>query len=144
MDSLMNTILSSLLTLALISVLTLSVPSGVYAKNCIKGKPCGKGCIALDKTCRIDSSPSSHGKVLIYDPGAQPGTIIRRSALKLPRVAVITAGSVNAKQSPYSNTITKRYTQGQKVFVYETNDAWARISNMQPDEWVKLEVLQLK
>jgi hypothetical protein len=134
----------SLIALPLISFLTISVQLPVYAKNCNKGKPCGKGCIALDKTCRIESNPSSNGKVLIYDPGAQPGTIIRRPALKLPRVAVITAGSVNAKQSPYSHTITKRYTQGQKVFVYETNDAWARISNMQPDEWVKLEALRLK
>jgi hypothetical protein len=40
--------------------------------------------------------------------------------------------------------IIKKYKQGQRVFVYETQDAWARVSNMQPDEWVKLEALRLK
>jgi hypothetical protein len=132
------------LALSLASALTLSSPTLTHARNCIKGKPCGKGCIALDKTCRIDASPSSNDNVLRYDPGAQPGTIIRRSVLRLPKVAVVTAESVSAQQSPYSKTITRRYKQGQKVFVYETNDTWARISNMQPDEWVKLEVLRLK
>jgi hypothetical protein len=131
-------------TLSLASILILSTPTFIHGKNCIKGKPCGNGCIALDKTCRIDASPNSKDNILRYDPTAQPDTIIRRSALRLPKVAVVTAESVNAKQSPFSNTITKRYKQGQKVFVYETNDAWARISNMQPDEWVKLEALQLK
>jgi hypothetical protein len=132
------------LALSLALTLTLSTPILIHAKNCIKGKPCGKGCIALDKICRIDTSPSSHDNVLRYDPEAQPNTIIRRSVLKLPKVAIVTADTVNAKQSPNSKTITKRYKQGQRVFVYETDDTWARISNMQPDEWVKLEALQLK
>jgi hypothetical protein len=132
------------LALSLASTLILGTPTFIHGKNCIKGKPCGKGCIALDKTCRIDSSPSGNDNVLRYDPASQPGTIIRRSVLRLPRVAVVTVDSVNAKQSPYSKTITRRYKQGQRVFVYETDDAWARVSNMQPNEWVKLEALQLK
>jgi hypothetical protein len=132
------------LALSLVSILTFTMPTLTHAKNCIKGKPCGKGCIALDKTCRIDASPSSHDNVLRYDPAAQPGAIIRRTLHRLPKVAVVTAESVNAKQSPDSNTIIKKYKQGQRVFVYETQDAWARVSNMQPNEWVKLEALRLK
>ena len=132
------------LALTLVSALTLSTPTPIQARNCIKGKPCGKGCIALDKTCRIDASPGSHDNILRYDPTAQTGTIIRRSTQRLPKVAVVTAATLNAKQSPQSKTITRRYKQGQRVFVYETTDNWARISNMQPDEWVKLEALRLK
>jgi hypothetical protein len=136
-------VINHALALTLASTLILSTPMLTHARNCIKGKPCGKGCIALDKTCRIDANPSSNDNILRYDPAAQPGAIIRRSVLRLPRVAVVSVNSVNAMQSPASKTITKRYKQGQKVFVYETNDAWARVSNMQPDEWIKLEALQL-
>ncbi|MES9828780.1 MAG: hypothetical protein ABW201_10980 [Candidatus Thiodiazotropha sp.] len=132
------------LALTLVSILTLSTPIPAYARNCIKGKPCGKGCIALNKTCRIDTQPSSKGYTLRYDPALQPGAVIRRSVLKLPKVYIVIAESVNAKESPYSPNITGRYKQGQRVFVYETEHAWARISNMQPDEWVKLEALRLK
>ncbi|MGD9172356.1 MAG: hypothetical protein PVI97_20235 [Candidatus Thiodiazotropha sp.] len=132
------------LALSLVSTLTLTIPTLSHARNCIKGKPCGKGCISLDKTCRIDASPSSHDNILRYDPTVQPGTIIRRTLHRLPKVAVVTAESVNAKQSPDSKMIIKKYKQGQRVFVYETQDAWARVSNMQPDEWVKLEALRLK
>jgi hypothetical protein len=132
------------LALSLVSTLTLSTPALTHARNCIKGKPCGKGCISLDKTCHIGANPSSHDNILRYDPAAEPDAIIRRTIHRLPKVAVVTAESVNAKQSPDSNTIIKKYKQGQRVFVYETQDAWARVSNMQPDEWVKLEALRLK
>ncbi|MEW8525902.1 MAG: hypothetical protein AB2552_22960 [Candidatus Thiodiazotropha endolucinida] len=132
------------LALTLVSILTLNTPRLAHARNCIKGKPCGKGCIALNKTCRIDTQPNSKGYTLRYDPALQPGTVIRRSVLRLPKVYIVIADSVNAKESPYSSNITGRYKQGQRVFVYETERAWARISTMQPDEWVKLEALRLK
>ncbi|MEW8285451.1 MAG: SH3 domain-containing protein [Candidatus Thiodiazotropha endolucinida] len=138
------------LAITLASILTLSTPIPAHARNCIKGKPCGKGCIALNKTCRIGTDPSGSGSgsgsgsTLRYDPALQPGAVIRRSVLKLPKVYIVTAESVNAKESPYSSNITGRYKQGQRVFVYETEHDWARISNMQPDEWVKLEALRLK
>jgi hypothetical protein len=130
--------------LALISISTLTLAFATDAKNCIKGKPCGNGCIALDKTCRIDKSIGVGDSVLRLNPPTQPGTIIHRHARRLPKVAVVTAESVNAKLNPQSKVITNRYRQGQRVFVYETNSTWARISNMQPDEWVKLDTLQLK
>ncbi len=133
-----------IIALSLVSILSLSFSPPIHARNCIKGKPCGKGCIAHDKTCRIDASPGSHDNILRYDPPTQTGTIIRRTALRLPKVAVVIAETLNAKQSPHSKTITRRYKQGQRVFVYETTDTWARISNMLPDEWVKLEALRLK
>lgn len=137
--------------LTLASILAAGHPTLIHAANCIRGKPCGKGCISPDKNCRITASPvsstspiSNDDKVLRYDPSAQPGAIIHRSEHRLPRIAVVRTDKVNAKQSPTSNTTTRRYKQGQKVFVYETTDSWARISNMQPDEWVKLEALRLK
>lgn len=33
-------------------LLSLSLTSPALAKNCTKGKPCGKSCIAVHKTCR--------------------------------------------------------------------------------------------
>lgn len=33
-------------------LLALSLASPALAKNCTKGKPCGKSCIAVHKTCR--------------------------------------------------------------------------------------------
>jgi hypothetical protein len=130
--------------ITLVSILTLSTPTLTYARNCIKGKPCGKGCIAQNKTCRVDSSPSSQDAVIRFTPVKEPGAIIHSSALKLPTVATIITSTVNAKQSPTSNEITRRYKQGQSVFIYETNESWARISNMDPEEWVRLESLRIK
>ncbi|MEW8035410.1 MAG: hypothetical protein AB2556_00080 [Candidatus Thiodiazotropha sp.] len=130
------------LALTLISSLTLSIPSTTHARNCIKGKPCGKGCIAVNKTCRIDSSPGSSDNTFRYDPGSQAGVIIHRTVHRLPRVHRITAASVAASASPNPTGHTgPRYKLGQRVFVYETYNDWARISNMQPEEWIELKHL---
>ncbi|MES9991800.1 MAG: hypothetical protein ABW098_07595 [Candidatus Thiodiazotropha sp.] len=131
------------LNLTLISSLILSIPSPTCARNCIKGKSCGKGCIALDKTCRIDSNPSSNDNTFRYNPGLQPGTIIHRTRHRLPRVHRITAKSITAVDAPNSNKTNRKYREGQRVFVYETYDNWARISNMQPEEWLELKYLKL-
>lgn len=37
---------------AVMLVLFVVAASGAWAKNCTKGKPCGKTCIAVTKTCR--------------------------------------------------------------------------------------------
>ncbi|MBT2969183.1 MAG: hypothetical protein B6D72_04505 [gamma proteobacterium symbiont of Ctena orbiculata] len=130
------------LALTLVSSLTLGITTQTHARNCIKGKPCGRGCIALDKTCRIDSNPGSNDNTFRYDPGRQPGAIIHRTRHRLPRVHRITAASVAASASPNSAGHNgRRYRQGQRVFVYETYNDWARISNMQPDEWIELKHL---
>lgn len=44
----------------------------------------------------------------------------------------------------FSSNTTGYYKQGQRVFVYETEDVWAWITNMQPDEWVQLEALHFE
>ncbi|MFI0413015.1 MAG: hypothetical protein ACH255_02645 [Candidatus Thiodiazotropha sp.] len=129
------------LALTLISILTLSTPVLTHARNCIKGKPCGKGCIALNKTCRIDTSPSSHDNTLRYSPNYHTGSIIRRTKHRLPTVHVITAKSIAAAEAPNSNRTSSHYKQGQRVFVYEIHKAWARISNMQSEEWLELKYL---
>ncbi|MES9894163.1 MAG: hypothetical protein ABW141_04620 [Candidatus Thiodiazotropha endolucinida] len=130
------------LALTLVSILILSTPIPTQARNCIKGKPCGKGCIALNKTCRIDTNPSSHGNTLRYSPNYHPGSIIRRTKHRLPTVHVITAKSIAAAEALNSNRPSSHYKQGQRVFVYEIYNAWARISNMQPEEWLELKYLK--
>ncbi|MEW8506576.1 MAG: hypothetical protein AB2598_07705 [Candidatus Thiodiazotropha sp.] len=131
------------LVLTLISSFMLSLPSISQARNCIKGKPCGKGCIALDKTCRIESNPEGDDNTFRYDPGTRPGTIIHRMNHRLPRLYRITAASVTASASPYStDQVGPRYKQGQRVFVYETHNERARISNMHPEEWIELRFLE--
>ena len=121
--------------------------SDAHARNCVKGKPCGKGCIALNKTCRIDNNgkrdqktDSYHRK---YNQPRHP-SVLRRSKLRLPKVYIVTARSVDAREAPFSKKVTGRYKLGQSVFVYTTEGTWARLSNMQPEEWVELKHLQLK
>ncbi|MCG7904645.1 hypothetical protein A3194_02595 [Candidatus Thiodiazotropha endoloripes] len=121
----------------LIVITALSSPSfHSQARNCIKGKPCGNGCIAKQKTCRIDgqtsTAPSSQANELV----------IRRTVLRLPKVYQITADEAYARKAPDSPVSTGYYKQGQRVFVYTTADGWARISNMQPEEWLELSKLQ--
>jgi hypothetical protein len=130
------------LAITLISILTLSIFTHSHARNCIKGKPCGKGCIALNKTCRIDKNPSSNSNALHYSHAEQPGTIIHRMTHRLPKVHRITAKSVAATEAPNSTKHSRQYKHGQRVFVYETYDNWARISNMQPEEWLELKYLK--
>lgn len=130
------------LALALISILILGTSTLAHARNCIKGKPCGKGCIALNKTCRIDSSPGSNSNVLRYSRAEQPGTIIHRMKHRLPKVHRITVRSIAAVEAPNSNRTSRKYRQGQRVFVYETYNTWARITNMQPEEWLELKYLK--
>ncbi|MES9972372.1 MAG: hypothetical protein ABW092_20255 [Candidatus Thiodiazotropha sp.] len=130
------------LALTLVPILTISTLTLAHARNCIKGKPCGKGCIALNKTCRIDQSPSSNSTALHYSHAEQPGTIIHRMTHRLPKVHKIIANTVAAAEAPNSNRYNRHYKQGQRVFVYETYDNWARISNMQPEEWLELKHLQ--
>lgn len=38
--------------LFLVVLLAMSLAAPALAKNCSKGKPCGKSCIAVHKTCR--------------------------------------------------------------------------------------------
>ncbi|PVV05721.1 MAG: hypothetical protein B6D77_18305 [gamma proteobacterium symbiont of Ctena orbiculata] len=128
------------LALALVSILTLGTLA--HARNCIKGKPCGKGCIALNKTCRIDASPSSRSSTLRYSSTEQTGRIIHRMKHRLPKVHKITATSIAAVEAPNSNRTSREYKEGQRVFVYETYDTWARVSNMQPEEWLELKYLK--
>jgi hypothetical protein len=133
------------LVISLITSLILNIPSLSYAKNCIKGKPCGKGCIALDKTCRINASPSGDDKTLRYESGLKPGAIIRRTVHRLPRVHRVKTASVMASESPDTNTgkhTGQRYKRGQRVFVYETYNNWARINNMHPEEWIERKFLE--
>ena len=108
------------------------------ARNCVKGKPCGSGCISREKSCRIDSSTDD---TAVKD---QPHTVIRRSFLQLPEVFTVIAKSVYAVEAPHSNIRTGHYKKDQNVFVYKTEKGWARISNMQPEEWVKLDKLKPK
>lgn len=123
-------------------------PTTVNARNCIKGKPCGKGCIALTKQCRIDNSGALSKKSASNKTGyAAPShtrSILRKSKLRLPKVYTVTTTSVNANGAPYSSTITGHYREGQSVFVYETFESWARVTNMMPEEWVELKHLKLK
>ncbi|MEW8144079.1 MAG: hypothetical protein AB2777_22565 [Candidatus Thiodiazotropha endolucinida] len=130
------------LAITLATSLTLGTPTLTQARNCIKGKPCGKGCIALNKTCRIDTDPGSNDNTLRYSPRAQPGAIIRRTKLRMPKLHMVTTTSIQAAEAPNSNRIGSLYKRGQRVFVYETYEAWARISNMQPEEWIELKYLR--
>ncbi|MBW9257032.1 MAG: hypothetical protein K1566_08130 [Candidatus Thiodiazotropha sp. (ex. Lucinisca nassula)] len=107
-----------------------------HARNCTKGKPCGNGCIAKQKTCRIDNPA-------IVLPNSQTNrSVIRRTVLRLPKVYQIVAEEAYAREAPDSIVSTGYYKQGQRVFVYKTSDGWARISNMQPEEWLQLDKLQ--
>ncbi|MES9834428.1 MAG: hypothetical protein ABW139_19515 [Candidatus Thiodiazotropha sp. DIVDIV] len=120
-----------------------SISNNIFARNCIKGKPCGNGCIAKSKSCRKDlpatTNTTTKSKTISHAP-----SVIRRSFLKLPKVYQITIESVQAVDAPQSKTTTGHYKQGQKVFVYTIENGWARISNMQPEEWVELKSLTLK
>lgn len=40
------------LFLVMLLAMSLAAPAPALAKNCTKGKPCGKSCIAAHKTCR--------------------------------------------------------------------------------------------
>jgi hypothetical protein len=122
---------------ALLTAWLVTIPVTTHAKNCTKGKPCGNGCIAKNKTCRIDNplSPQSGN--------SQPHSVIRRSLLRLPKVYQVLA-TVYARQAPHSPVTTGYYKQGQSVFVYGIEDGWAQISNMQPEEWLNLKVLRPK
>ncbi|MEJ2611099.1 MAG: hypothetical protein P8179_13710 [Candidatus Thiodiazotropha sp.] len=123
----------------------LTSPITLQARNCTKGKPCGNGCIAQNKTCRIESGDSQN-----RDPNdqAQPTTrspsVLIRSQQRLPKVYVVTAQSLQAREVPSGQKITGHYKFGQSVFVYQTHGSWARLSNMQPEEWVELKHLRLK
>ncbi|MEL0584948.1 MAG: hypothetical protein AAES65_08745 [Candidatus Thiodiazotropha sp. (ex. Lucinoma kazani)] len=123
-------------------------PNTAYARNCIKGKPCGKGCIALDKQCRIDtngvlSKKSVSNKIGHATPSHNRSTL-RKSKLRLPKVYTVATTSVNATDAPYSNAITGHYREGQSVFVYETFKTWVRINNMKPEEWIEHRHLKQK
>lgn len=127
--------------LLFITILTLAIPA--HARNCIKGKPCGKGCIALNKTCRIDGRSGSGDNTLRYDPGIRHGTIIHGTKHRLPTVHIVRAASVMASEAPNTKSNGgQHYKLGQRVFVYETYNNWARISNMQPEEWLELRYLE--
>jgi hypothetical protein len=131
------------IALTLVSTLSFTIAPPTHARNCIKGKPCGKGCIALDKTCRIDSRTGAGDDTLRYDPGVKPGSIIHRTQHRLPTVHRVKARSVVTSESPLVHSGDgHRYTRGQRVFVYETYNDWARISNMQPEEWLELRFLE--
>ncbi|MET0090882.1 MAG: hypothetical protein ABW068_12880 [Candidatus Thiodiazotropha sp.] len=117
-------------------------PESADARNCIKGKPCGNGCIALSKQCRIDSETQGSDPQtvrLTHDP-----RVLRHIRLKLPRVYRVVSNTATAWQAPTSSIKTGRYRQGQSIFVYEVEGDWARVSNMSPQEWVELKHLQLK
>ncbi|MET0066897.1 MAG: hypothetical protein ABW076_11195 [Candidatus Thiodiazotropha sp.] len=119
-----------------------TAPGLAGARNCSKGKPCGNGCIAQNKQCRIDNHQHSTGSPTVrwtHDPG-----VLRRTRLKLPRVYRVVSESATAWQAPSSSVKTARYRQGQSVFVYETDGDWARVSNMSPAEWLERKHLQLK
>jgi hypothetical protein len=121
--------------------LTLS-PVSVSARNCIKGKPCGNGCIAQNKQCHLTpDNPTQDSQTLrlTRDPG-----VLRLSHLKMPRVYRVVSDRASARQAPGSGHVTGRYRQGQSVFVYEVEDNWARVSNMSPQEWIELKHLELK
>ncbi|MCG8027654.1 MAG: hypothetical protein N0E59_15520 [Candidatus Thiodiazotropha taylori] len=122
----------ALITIAALSITTLQS----HARNCIKGKPCGNGCIAKQKTCRIDNPA-------IVKPSSQTNrSVIRRTVLRLPKVYQIVTEEAYAREAPDSAVSTGYYKQGQRVFVYKTSHGWARISNMQPEEWLELHKLQ--
>ena len=135
-----------LLVLTITSCLCL-LQNDTHARNCVKGKPCGNGCIAVNKTCRIDNQ-TNRARGTESSPGkggdSRHPYVLRRSRLRLPKVYIVTAKSVEAREAPFSKKVTGRYKLGQSVFVYATEGPWARLSNMQPEEWVKLEHLQLK
>ncbi len=126
----------------MLSALLTLFPVSLSARNCIKGKPCGNGCIAQDKQCRIDHdshTQDSRTLRLTRDPG-----VLRLSRLKMPQVYRVVSNSATARQAPGSDHETGRYRQGQSVFVYEVEDNWARVSNMSPQEWIELKHLELK
>jgi hypothetical protein len=125
----MPTLLCLLICLSFFSI-------NIQARNCVKGKPCGNGCIAKNKTCRIGQGRSSTTQ--------QSSSVMRRSQLILPKVYIVTSPSINATASPHSHKITGRYREGQNVFVYEIHNSWARLTNMEPNEWIKLKHLKLK
>ncbi|MCU7884833.1 MAG: hypothetical protein KZQ82_11615 [Candidatus Thiodiazotropha sp. (ex Lucinoma annulata)] len=119
----------------------------LHARNCTKGKPCGKGCISLNKTCRIDSNNARTETTTSNNheiSQARSPSVLRRSKLRLPKVYVVTAQSIKTREAPFSKKVTGQYKQGQSVFVYQTDGSWARLSNMQPEEWVELEYLRMK
>jgi hypothetical protein len=120
----------------LISVFLL-LPTSSHARNCIKGKPCGNGCIAKQKTCRIDGL-SNKGS----SNSTNPRSVIRRTALRLPKVYQVNTESTYAREAPGSPVTTSYYKHGQRVFVYSIIDGWARISNMLPDEWLEITKLR--
>jgi hypothetical protein len=107
-----------------------------HARNCNKGKPCGNGCIAKQKTCRIENSADRDSA-----SGAKQRSVIRRVFLRLPQVYQITTERTYAREAPDSPVTTGYYKQGQRVFVYTIADGWARISNMQPEEWIEISKL---
>ncbi len=126
----------------LLAACLLTAPGSTDARNCVKGKPCGNGCIAQNKQCRIDPQPrtaDSQTVRLTHDPG-----VLRLSRLKMPRVYRVVSDSVTAWQAPQSRLSTGHYRQGQSIFVYEVAGDWARVSNLSPQEWVELKHLQLK
>ncbi|MCU7917648.1 MAG: hypothetical protein KZQ95_04750 [Candidatus Thiodiazotropha sp. (ex Epidulcina cf. delphinae)] len=102
----------------------------------------------MDKTCRIGAGGAGNMNRGSARSAKTPSSIkdstLRKSRLRLPKLYIVTARSVEAKDSPYSDETTGRFKEGQTVFVYETFDSWARLSNMQPQQWVRLEHLQLK
>ncbi|MCU7905261.1 MAG: hypothetical protein KZQ76_05265 [Candidatus Thiodiazotropha sp. (ex Epidulcina cf. delphinae)] len=133
-------LLSSLIVLVLFGI-----SDTIHARNCKKGKPCGNACIASGKTCRIGAGSMNRGSARSdKTPPSTKDSTLRKSRLRLPKLYIVTAGSIEAKDSPYSDETTGRFKEGQTVFVYETFNSWARLTNMQPDQWVKLEYLQLK
>jgi hypothetical protein len=115
----------------------LLLPTSPHARNCIKGKPCGNGCIAKQKTCRIDDH-SSKGS----SSSTNPRSVIRRTVLRLPQVYQVNTESTYAREAPGSPVTTGNYKRGQRVFVYSIIDGWARISNMQPEEWLEISKLR--
>ncbi len=122
---------------ALIAISALSsITCQSHARNCSKGKPCGDGCIAKQKTCRIDNPASA------APSGTTGRPVIRRTVLRLPKVYQIIADGAHARKAPGSPVSTSYYKQGERVFVYTTADGWARISNMQPEEWLELSKLR--
>jgi hypothetical protein len=128
--------------ICMLTVFLTLFPVSVSARNCIKGKPCGNGCIAQNKQCHLtpdNRTQDSQPLRLSRDPG-----VLRLSHLKMPRVYRVVSDSASARQAPGSGHITGRYRQGQSVFVYEVEDNWARLSNMSPQEWVELKHLELK
>lgn len=76
---------SSLVRITIGTFLLAGLSSSAYAKNCKKGIPCGNSCIAVGKTCRIESGVSSAYKNYSYSyPSSSLHSSIPKSSSHSP------------------------------------------------------------